>query len=100
MRVKNSVMAGPWRRKSDCLAIRYARPVQTRASSSRSDGSAASGVRLPSSEEPIRRPRQAEILAQRRALVFAPEQPAALQFRHDLVDEIVEARRADTGTSR
>ena len=37
------------------------------------------------------RARQAEIVAQRGALIFAPEQAAALQFRHDLVDEVVEA---------
>jgi UDPglucose 6-dehydrogenase len=41
-------------------------------------------------KETIARPRQAEIFAQRPALVFAAEQPAALQLRHDQADEIVE----------
>ena len=34
---------------------------------------------------------QAEMVAQGRALVVAPEQAAALQFRHDAIDEIGEA---------
>src|SRR5712671_808157 len=41
-------------------------------------------------EKPVCRPRQAEILAQRLALVVAPEDAAALQLRHHAVDEVVE----------
>src|SRR5262249_11845669 len=41
-------------------------------------------------EEPVLRPRQAEILPQRPAFVVAPEQAAPLQFRHHAVDEVVE----------
>src|SRR5258705_498157 len=44
-------------------------------------------------KEPVFRARQAEVFAQRLALVFAAEQAAALQFRHDPVDEIVEPAR-------
>ena len=49
-------------------------------------------------EELVLRPRQAEILPQRPALVFAAEHAAPLQFGHDLVDEIVEAFGHDRGT--
>src|SRR5258706_12446386 len=42
-------------------------------------------------KEPILRARQAEILPQRSPLVLAPEDLASLQFRHHLVDEIVES---------
>ena len=41
-------------------------------------------------EEPVLRPRQAQILPQRLAFVFPPEDFALLQLRHDLVDEVVE----------
>src|SRR5262249_12738490 len=41
-------------------------------------------------EKSVCRPRQTEIFAQRRALVFPPEQTAPLQFRHHALDEIVE----------
>src|SRR5262245_908793 len=41
-------------------------------------------------KEPVLRPRQTEILAQRPALVFAAIDAAPLQLRHDLVDEVVE----------
>src|SRR5208282_1862327 len=44
-------------------------------------------------EKSIFRPRQAEMLAQRRAVVVAPEQAAPLQFRHDALDKIVEPAR-------
>ena len=60
---------------------------------------AAGPARL-SPEEAVLRARQAEILAQGRAFVFAAEEAAALQLRHDPVDEIVEPRRADRGTRR
>ncbi len=41
-------------------------------------------------EEPVLRPRQAEVLAQGLALVFAPEDAAALQLRHHAIGEILE----------
>ncbi len=41
-------------------------------------------------EKPVLRPRQAEIFAQRLALVFAAEDAAPLQFRHHAIDEVVE----------
>jgi len=41
-------------------------------------------------KEPVFRPRQAEILPQRPPLILVPENPALLQFRHHLVDEVVE----------
>src|ERR1700737_1896126 len=41
-------------------------------------------------EEAVFRPRQPEIFPQRPAFIFVPENPALLQFRHHLVDEIVE----------
>src|SRR5215510_3467654 len=41
-------------------------------------------------EKSVCRPRQTEIFAQRRALVFPPEQTAPLQFRHHALDEIIE----------
>jgi hypothetical protein len=44
-------------------------------------------------EEAVFRPRQAEILAQCRAFVFFAENAATLKFRHDFVDEIVQAGR-------
>src|SRR6202022_3224844 len=50
--------------------------------------------RLPANlrfKKPVFRPRQPQILPQRLAFVFLPENPALLQFRHHLVDEIVEA---------
>src|SRR6266566_1997515 len=40
-------------------------------------------------KEAVFRPRQTKILPQRAALIFAPENPASLQFRHHLVDEVV-----------
>ena len=43
-----------------------------------------------SSEEAILRTRQAEVLAQGLALVFAPEDATALEFGHDAIDEVVE----------
>ena len=49
-------------------------------------------------EEAVLRPRQAEVLAQRLALVFAAEHAAALQLRHHAFDEVVEPGRAGTGT--
>ena len=42
-------------------------------------------------KKPRRRPRQAEMVAQRRAVVLAAEQAALLQDRHHEIDEIVEA---------
>src|SRR5262249_8549623 len=42
------------------------------------------------SEKSVRRPRQAEIFAERLAFVFPPEQTAPLQFRHHALDKIVE----------
>src|ERR1700694_191758 len=39
------------------------------------------------------RPRQAEIFSQRPALILSAEDSALLQFRHHLVDEVVEALR-------
>src|ERR1700757_3733423 len=42
-------------------------------------------------EEAVLGARQSEVLAQGLALVFAAKQPAALQFRHDLIDKIGEA---------
>src|SRR5262249_1985865 len=44
-------------------------------------------------EEPVLRPRQAEMLAQSRAVVGAPKQSASLQLGDDALDEIVEAAR-------
>src|ERR1700722_16015668 len=44
-------------------------------------------------KEPVFRPRQAEIFAQRLAFIFAPEDFALLQFGYDFVDEIVEPGR-------
>src|SRR5205085_10484242 len=41
-------------------------------------------------EEAVLRAGQAEIFAQRLAFILAAEQTAALQFRHDPVDKIVE----------
>src|SRR5579863_6899941 len=48
---------------------------------------------LPDVEEAVARPRQTEILAQSLTFVFAPEYATPLQFRHDLIDEIVEPAR-------
>src|SRR5215470_8063412 len=44
-------------------------------------------------KEPIARARQPEVLAQGRALVFAPEQAAPLQLGDDAVHEVVETGR-------
>src|SRR5476651_1667752 len=46
-------------------------------------------------KEAVFRPRQAQIFPQGPSLIFAPENPAFLQFRHHLVDEVVEARRQE-----
>lgn len=43
------------------------------------------------------RTRQAQIVAQGRALVLGPEQPTRLQFRNDEIDEIVEPARERRG---
>ena len=40
-----------------------------------------------------RRPRKAEMVAQGRSRIFRPEQTTPLQFRHDQIDEVVEAAR-------
>src|SRR5215472_6270263 len=45
------------------------------------------------SEKSVGRTRQAEIFAQRLALVFAPEKSATLQFRHHTGDEVIEPAR-------
>ena len=66
-----------------------------RPSSSRSLGRLARRLRF---EEAVGRPRQAEVLAQGGAFVFAAEEAAPLQLRHDLVDEVVQALRAGRGT--
>jgi hypothetical protein len=50
-------------------------------------------LETPLREEPVLGPRQAEVFAQGLALVFAAEEVAALEFRDDPVDEIVEAAR-------
>src|SRR4051812_18923723 len=42
-------------------------------------------------EEPVFRPGQAEILPQSGSFILFAENPAPLQLRHHLVDEIVEA---------
>src|SRR5271168_2278370 len=42
------------------------------------------------SEKLVRRARQAEMLAQRRAFIVLAEQPAPLQLRHHHVDELVQ----------
>src|SRR5215472_17181932 len=44
-------------------------------------------------KKPVCRPRQAEVLEQGAALVLAAEEAAALQFRHDPVDKLVEPAR-------
>src|SRR5579862_6170363 len=50
--------------------------------------------RLPSSaEETVARPLQPEVLAQGGPLVFAPENPAPLQLRDHLADEVLQALR-------
>src|SRR3979409_2062147 len=41
-------------------------------------------------KEPVFRPRQAEIFPQRLPFILLAENPALPQFRHDLVDEVVE----------
>src|SRR6266404_7246489 len=42
-------------------------------------------------KEAVFRPRQAQIFPQRVAFILRAENPALLQFRHDLVDKVVEA---------
>src|SRR5271169_949198 len=61
------------------------------AASSRTmpDGRSASAL----GEEAVLGARQPEILAQRLAFVFAAEEVTALELRHHLVDEVVEAAR-------
>src|SRR3989442_15090619 len=54
-------------------------------------GQIAAGLTRLTLEKPIFRPGQAEIFPQGSALIFAPENPALLQFRYYLVDETVEA---------
>src|SRR5215813_663816 len=44
-------------------------------------------------EEAVLRPWKAEILPQRRAFIFLPEQPAPLQLRDHAVDEVVQPLR-------
>ena len=46
-----------------------------------------------SREESVLRTRQAEIVSQRFAVVFTAKEPPSLQFRHDAIDEVVEAGR-------
>ena len=72
-------MPGRWR------APRHSAPPRNRVRSRGGIKWAAVGLLrgLPCFEEPVRRPRQAEILAQRLAFVLAPEQAAPLQLRHD-----------------
>ena len=45
------------------------------------------------SEDAVGRPLQAQVLAQGRAFVFAPEEAAPLQFGRDLPHEVIEAVR-------
>src|ERR1051325_2606438 len=63
------------------------------ASSASILGLNGSSLPRPLRKEPVFRPRQPEIVTQGPALVFAAEQPAPLQFRHDPVDKIVEPAR-------
>ena len=44
-------------------------------------------------EKAVLRPWQPQIFTQRPALIFAPEEPAPLQFRHHAIDEIVQPLR-------
>ena len=46
-------------------------------------------------EEPVLRPGQAQVLAQRPAFIFPTENPALLQLRHNLVDEVVQTFRQE-----
>ena len=57
----------------------------------RSSGCCARGA----GDEPVGRPLEPEIFAQRRALVFGAEPAALLQDRHHLLDEVGEPGRQD-----
>src|SRR3954449_8924208 len=81
-------MGRKWRR-SQPFARRIAISLTCRAGSRPLDGPQGLGSSSVL-EEPVLRPWQTEILAQRLALILGAENAAPLQLRHHLVDEVVE----------